>query len=122
MKFFNIYTKAFQSIYDLATEQYGSADHIDVLITDNPTLNLEDDIAAGTILKIRVEISVLDEAAKKYFSDSGTGVATWDNDTVAPGYTPTTGFGGDFEIYLDGALNQSGTSANLKTETFNISI
>lgn len=29
--------------------------------------------------------------------------------------------GGDYEIYVNGTLNQSGTSADLTTETFNIS-
>lgn len=88
MKFFTIYVKAFQSIYDLAVQQYGSVDHIDVLISDNPTLDLENDLAVGTQVKIRTEMSVLDEAALKYFTESGDQVATWENNGVSPGYTP----------------------------------
>lgn len=33
-----------------------------------------------------------------------------------------TGGGGTYNIYIDGALNQSGTSTDFSTETFNISM
>ena len=35
-------------------------------------------------------MAVADEATKKYFVESGKKVATWDNDGVAPSYTPVT--------------------------------
>lgn len=36
--------------------------------------------------------------------------------------TPSGGVsGGTYEIYVDGSLNQSGTSLDFSTETFNIS-
>lgn len=91
MKFFIIYVKSFQSIYDLAVQQYGSVDHVDTLLADNPTIDLDNDLAVVTAINIRQEISVLDEATKKFFTDSKTELATWENDGVSPGYTPGSG-------------------------------
>lgn len=57
MRFYSIITEKGQSIYDIAVQEYGTADAVFTVIQDNPTVNLTEEITEKTALKIRANES-----------------------------------------------------------------
>jgi hypothetical protein len=55
-----------QNLFDVALQEYGSADHIFQIITDNPELTLNSNVGAGSVLNID-ETFIGEEDVKAYF-------------------------------------------------------
>lgn len=71
-----------QSIWDLAIRWYGAPEGVAQLIKDNPNLNFNDDVKAGSVIKITAE--PINKAIVEYLEKKKLTPATAYQDGSAP--------------------------------------
>jgi len=80
-----------QSIWDLALQHYGSMDAVAVLLADNPWMNFNDNIAAGS--KVKISGVVMDLNVTEFLKKKGLVPATAVYD---PAVNTVSDFNNDF--------------------------
>lgn len=96
-----------QSIFDIALQEYGSIEGVQLLIADNPTIDINTELQPGT--KLLIKSSAIDQGIVNYYSTNKIKPAT--HTTM-----PLTATEADFLGTEDGKILGTQGASQLQTE------